>query len=167
MRCGRRRKFGSRESNGRLQRISAAGRDANQTEMVTVLRQSHRLGSTEQLLESPIGRFVLRDRLGREYYDSALEFGCLCRHYFAALGVTRFINEGHRGSGLGVSPAKTRVLAREVERLETALQKLNPSGFAAMRSLAVFENEIAPQSEPGAVVVLLELGKLLRKTGRR
>lgn len=166
MRSGRRRKSGPREANGRVQRISEAERDTKQAEMRTVLQQQHRRGSTDQRLESPIGRFTVRNKLPWEYYDAALEFGSLCRFYLHALGAQRVVNEGTNGSGLGVTAAKTRWLAAEVERLETVLQKLNPAGFAGLRALCVFEQEICQEAEPSTIIVLMELGQLLKKVGR-
>jgi hypothetical protein len=109
-------------------------------------------------------RSALKAKLHRAIYDAGL---ALARHYFHARGITRFIDEGHRGSGLGVSAAKTRLLERELERLENPLQKLNPLGFSAVRALCIFENEIAREAEPAAIIVLCELGELLRMVGEK
>lgn len=71
------------------------------------------------------------------------------------------------GSGCGVSPAKAKWLESELDRIETILLRLNPMGYAALRTLCVHEREIAPEAEPAAIIVLCELGQLLRKVGSR
>jgi hypothetical protein len=169
---GRPARNGHRELNGKLKRMAAAERNASLGEKIQVLSQPHRRAvdigdALDQKRESILGRFVIRNKLRPELYDAGIEFGSLCRHFYHSKGVTTFIREGHRGSGLGISPAKTAQLEREVERLEAPLLKLSAPGFSAVRTMCVFENEIAPQVEPAAIIVLAELATLLRKTGRR
>jgi len=71
VRCGRKRLNGHREVNGRLLRIKAAERDPLMVEKLQVLAQPHRRGDLDQLVESPLGRFVLRNKLHRVLYDLA------------------------------------------------------------------------------------------------
>jgi hypothetical protein len=165
-RAGRKRKFGPREQNGRLKRILAAHRDRDIAEMVTVLSQPHRRGDTEQKLESPLGRLVLRNKLGSELYDAGVEYGGLVRHFHAAKGVPSIISEGS-GSGAGVSPEKAKKLGDELERIEPPLKKLSYTGYSAVRMLCVHEREIPPSSEYWAVEVLFLLAQLLKKLGSR
>jgi hypothetical protein len=149
-----------------LRRYSLSERDPEMVEKAQVLAQPHRRGhGTDQLAESPIGRLVLKHKLRREYYDAALELGVLVRHFFAARLETKPIISLGFGSGRGVSPEKAKWLAAELDRIEMALHGLNPLGYSALKTLAVHECEIAPQAEPAAIVVLLELGRLLRKVG--
>jgi hypothetical protein len=165
-RPGRKRKIGSREPNGRLARIKTAERDKGMIEMITVLRQPHRMGDLDQYRESPLGRFILCNKLRRELYDAGVEYGCLVRHFHAAKGVQRIIVEG-TGSGRGVSPEKTKWLTREVRRLERPMRKLSMPGFLAVRRLAVYETEISSTYAAPATVVLYFLALMLKKLGRR
>ena len=167
-RAGRRRKLGPREPNGRLKRILAADRDRNVgiAEMVTVLSQPHRRGDTSQLVESPLGRFTLRHRLDRPYYDAGIEYGAMVRHFHAAKGVPSIISEGS-GSGAGVSPEKAKQLSDELQRIEPPLKKLSYTGFSALRMLCVHEREIPSGSEYWAVETLFLLAHLLKKLGSR
>jgi hypothetical protein len=109
---------------------------------------------------------TLKHELGREYYDAGLEYGSLCRHFFVAHGINLDFSEGHRGQGLGVAPSTARKLGNELERIEPVLQRLDRAGFSSLKTLCVHERAIDAREEPGAVIVLLELGRLLRKTGR-
>src|ERR1700730_14475530 len=79
-RCGRPKKNGIREANGRLQR----GRDPTQVEKLQVLSQQHRRGETDQRIESPLGRLTLKHKLDRAYFDAGLEYAGMVRCYYAA-----------------------------------------------------------------------------------
>jgi hypothetical protein len=63
-------------------------------EKLTVLKQPHRLGDTDQRLESPLGRFVVRNKLRPELYDAGIEYGGLVRHFYHAKGVQIDFSEG-------------------------------------------------------------------------
>jgi len=168
MRPGRKRKFGHREPNGRLQRIVAAERDQRLRagETFTVMMQPHRRGDNSQLSESPLGRFCLRNKLRSELYDTGIEYGGLVRQFFAAKGIPQPSSDGG-GSGRGVSPEKAIKLKEELERLEKPIKRSNPLGFSAVRTLTVHEQEIPPPVEPETVSVLYYLAQMLRKLGRR
>ena len=174
MRAGRKRKSGAREASGRLQRLLAADRNRNLTiDQLVVLSQPHRRGDTDQCCESPLGRFVLQNCLGKdgkpryEIYDAGREYGDLVRHYHAAKIETKPIISNGSGSGRGVSEEKARWLAREVRRLERPLRKLSMPGFLAVRRLAVYEYEISVSYTGSAKVILYFLAILLKKLGRR
>ena len=174
VRAGRPRKFGGREKNGRIKRASVSARDPMMLEQLYVLRQPHRRGDTDQLLESPLGRLVIRHKLAREYFDAATEYGGMVRCFYAAkmpagamTGIPQLPGDDRVGSGNGVSQEKAVWLEKELKRLETPLKALSRRGFSALRMLAVHEKEIAPQAEHVAIVVLCELGSLLRKVGKR
>jgi len=166
MRVGRKRKPGPRELNGRLLRIKNAERESGMGEMLVVLRQPHRNFDTDQMRESPLGRFCICNKLRRELYDAAIEYGCLVRHFHAAKGIPRIIIEGS-GSGRGVSPEKAKRLTKEVRRIENLMRKLSMPGFLAVRRLAVYESEISSTYASSAVVILYFLAILLKKLGRR
>jgi hypothetical protein len=174
MRCGRPRKNGHREPNGRIKRIEASERRLLLGERRQVADQPHRRGDTSQLCGDPLGRFVLRHQLPRGLYDAATEYAGMVRCFYAAKlpsgamsGVPQLPGDDRRGGGDGVAPAKAVWLQKQLEWIEQPLQKLSPAGFVALKMLAVFEREIAPEAEPMAIVVLCELGSLLRKVGKR
>ena len=89
------------------------------------------------------------------------------RHFFRAKGINLEIDEGHPSTGAGVSEVTTRWLAKEVERVEEPLKKLNRAGFGGLRRLAVFETDALPGTEASTAKVLYRLALLLRKLGRR
>ena len=166
-RIGRKRKLGPREPTGRLKRLLAADRDRNITvDQLIVLSQPHRLGDNEQLLESPLGRLVMRNKLRREMYDSGIEYGGLVREFYAAKGIPQPTSDGG-GSGRGVSEEKAQKLKEELHRLEGPLKRLSIFGFSALRSLTVHEREIHSLLEPSAISTLYLLAQLLRKLGSR
>ena len=167
-RVGRKRKFGPREPNGRLQRMIDVDRERRilAGETITVLLQPHRRGEISQLAESPLGRFCLRHKLRQELYDTGIEYGGIVRQFYAAKGIPQPSSDGG-GSGRGVSPEKAIKLKEELERLEKPLKRSSPIGFGALRKLAVHEEEIAPPVEPETVSVLYLLAQMLRKLGRR
>jgi hypothetical protein len=154
--------------------MAAAERNSQITEKLTVLSQSHRRtisgdlrDALDQRRESPVGRFVIRNKLAPELYDAALEYGNLVRFHCAVKARAVDIREGNGSGGGEISAEKAKWLAKEVERLDRPLRKLNPVGFSAVRTLAAMEREIAPEAEPATIIVLAELGSLLKKTGRR
>lgn len=167
-RPGRKRKVGHREPNGRLQRMLDVDRERRLLagETITVLMQPHRRGDTDPRRESPLGRFCLRNKLGREMYDTGIEYGGLVRQFFAAKGIPQPSSDGG-GTGRGVSPEKAVKLKEELERLEKPIKRSNPVGFSAVRKLTVHEQEIPPPAEPETVSVLYYLAQMLRKLGRR
>lgn len=118
-------------------------------------------------IRSALGRFVLRNRLRPELYDAGLEYGNLVRFYCGVKARHIDIRDRPSGAGGDVSPQKAKWLAKELVRLNTPLRKLDPVGFSAVRTLAAMECEIAHEAEPSAVIILCELGRLLRKVGRR
>ena len=147
--------------------MEAAERRGLLGERFQVANQPHRRGDMDQLLENPLGRLIIRHKLRREYYDAGQEYGGLVRHFYHAHGIQLDFSEGRGGNGLGVRPGTAKWLAEELERIEPPLQKLNPLGFSALKTLCVHEREIAPEAEQVAIIVLCELGSLLRKVGRR
>jgi len=167
-RAGRKRKFGPREPNGRLSRMLAAERERRLIagETITVMMQPHRRGDNRRELESPLGRFVLRNKLRDELYDTGIEYGGLVRQFYAAKGIPQPSSDGG-GSGRGVSPEKAIKLKEELDRLEKPLKRTSPVGFSALRKLTVHEQEIDPPVEPETVSVLYLLAQMLRKLGRR
>jgi hypothetical protein len=174
LRCGRKRQTGARELNGRLRRASVTERDPEMLETLFVLRQPHRRGEIDQRIESPLGRLVLRHKLPRELYDAATEYAGMVRCFYAAkmpagatMGIPQLPGDDRHGLGAGVSQEKAVWLEKELRRLEVPLRRLDPVGFSALKTLCVHERDIAPEAEMATVVVLRELGLLLRKTGRR
>jgi hypothetical protein len=167
-RVGRKRKYGHREANGRLARMLAEERDRRimSGETVTVLMQPHRRGDTSEKCESPLGRFVLRNKLREELYTTGIEYGGLVRQFYAAKGIPQPSSDGG-GSGRGVSPEKAMKLKEELDRLEPPLKRSSPVGFGGLRQLTVHEQEIPLPVEPETVSVLYLLAQMLRKLGRR
>lgn len=73
--CGKRRP---------AQRIADAQKAAEESEMRVVLAQPHRRGNRSQLAESPLGRFVLENRLERELFDAGEAYAAMKRRWLAA-----------------------------------------------------------------------------------
>jgi hypothetical protein len=141
---GRKKRSGAREANGRLKRIKAAQRDATAIEKRDVLAQPHRHGDLDQRLESPLGRFTLRQHLRPEIFDAGVEYGHLARVWLAAKVASRIgIVEAYAGSR--PVTARARWLTKELFRLETPLKKLDPVGFSGLRALAVYERDVIPR----------------------
>jgi hypothetical protein len=161
VRCGRKRKFGPREANGRLQRIKDAERRGRLGERFQVANQPHRLGVDDPLLESPLGRFVLRHKLHRAAFDAGLAFGTLSHRYLSAKARGTDIREAPSGSGADISEEKAKWLAAEVARIERPLREMSPVGFAAVSMMAVYEREPPPRSETEAIGVLFGLARML------
>jgi hypothetical protein len=152
--CGRKRKPGKRERNGRSQRPPARERDVRDF----VLSQPHRRGQdrNDPFLESPLGRFVLKHKLDRLCYDSALGYGRLSGKVFSSRGATRPIlgTRSSAGSGKEMSTATARHLQRELEQVDKRLCK---NGIRALRTLALFELEALPEDTEAAVATLRAL----------
>jgi hypothetical protein len=152
--CGRKRKPGKREKNGRVQRAPAVSRDVRDM----VLSQPHRQGQdrNDPFLESPLGRFVLKHKLDRLCYDSALAYGRLAGKVFSSRGATRPIlgTRSSTGSGKEMSTATARHLQRELEQVDKRLCK---NGIRALRTLALFELEALPEDTEAAVATLRAL----------
>jgi hypothetical protein len=91
----------------------------------------------------------------------------MVRHYYVAKGVQLNFSEGRGGNGAGVPPHIARKLEEELTRIEPPLQRLSRNGFSALRTLCVHERSITEADEGSAIICLLELGQLLRKTWRR
>jgi hypothetical protein len=90
-RRGRPRKSGVRQPCGRIRQPTAAERAAAalarlNAEKNLVLAQPHRRQfGDDQLAESPLGRFVLSNRLPRELHESGTSYARLWRHVRADL----------------------------------------------------------------------------------
>jgi hypothetical protein len=161
-RAGRPKKSGRREPNGRIARICARERDAQQVEKLVVLRQPHRKGDSDQLCESSLGRFILHNRLDRALYHAGLTYGSLVRFYCYAKASSVGINEGQGGSGAGVSPEKAKKLTEEVAHIERSLRQISPIGFSGVKILCVFEKDVAPGATAETTGALFGLARLLR-----
>jgi hypothetical protein len=64
--------------------------------MAVALAQPHRKGARDPrdpYLESPLGRFVLKHKLDRLCYDTALGYAGLVRAAFASLGIPQPVRE--------------------------------------------------------------------------
>jgi hypothetical protein len=157
MRTGRKRKKGTRERNGRVQRPPVAARDIRDV----VFAQPHRRGAVDPrdpFLESLLGQFILRHKLDRLTYDAALAYAILTRRVFAVRGIPQPHRDGHRVlDGLGVSSEAARQLQEALRLLERRLRKVSGDGFRAARQLAVFEKEALPEQAEEAAAVLREL----------
>ena len=164
MRVGRPRKPGHREPNGRIKRDAAHAKKLALGERYQVANQPHRRdfpNSHDELLESPLGRFVLRHSLDRALYRGGLAFGTLVRRYLSAKARPADIREAPSGSGADLPEEKARRLAQDVTRIEGVLRPLSPLGFSAVQAMSVYEREPPPGSEIEAVGVLFGLAKLL------
>jgi hypothetical protein len=123
-----------------------------------VLAQPHRQGHdrNDPFLESPLGRFVLKHGLDRLCYDAALTYGRLAGRVFSSRGATRPIlgTRPETGSRPEMSAEMARRLQRELAETDGRLCK---EGIRALRTLALFENEVLPDDAEAAVAVLRAL----------
>ena len=152
-RAGRKRKSCCRrERNGRRQRSPGTYQDP----MAVALSQPHRRGNRDPLLESPLGRFVLKHKLDRLCYDSALSYGRLAGRVFSTRGASRPIlgTRPEAGSRPEMSSEKARHLQRE---LELVGKRLRNEGIRALRTLALFELEALPEDTEAGLATLRAL----------
>jgi hypothetical protein len=90
---GRPRKPGPRYANGTLKRPTRAQKakaaqlaQAALAERLPVLKQPHRLGDDDRLLESPLGRILIRHNAPRELFSVGCALGTLVRTWSNAVG---------------------------------------------------------------------------------
>lgn len=90
---GRPRKPGPRDGSGRLKKPSRAQRAKAErsaavvlAEKLPVLKQPHRLGNDDRLVESPLGRILIRHNASRELFTIGVNFGELVRAWSRAIG---------------------------------------------------------------------------------
>jgi hypothetical protein len=103
-----------------------------------------------------LGRFVLKHKLDRLCYDSALAYGRLAGMVFSSRGATRPIlgTRPETGSRPEMSAEKARRLQRELAEVDSRLHK---NGIRALRTLALFELEALPEDTEAAVATLRAL----------
>jgi hypothetical protein len=90
---GRPKKPGPRYANGALKKPTVAQKTkaerlaaAALAEKLPVLKQPHRLGVADRLLESPLGRILIRHNAPRELFTTGVNFGELYRVWSRATG---------------------------------------------------------------------------------
>lgn len=125
-RPGRKRREGQREPNGRVQRPTAAEREAARLrreagERATVLAQPHRRGNYDQLCVSPLGRHVLNSGLRRELYDAGEEYAETVRRWRALKGVPVSLQAIGAGSGREIADETVRRLCARLEAMRAAI----------------------------------------------
>lgn len=162
-RKGRNRKPGPREASGRPQRPSVADLDEmNRTErlkpMAVVLAQPHRLGSTDQLCASAVGRFILYHRLAREIYDAANDYLELVVRWRVAKGIPVRIRM-HAGTGDGASSETVAGWTQQIARIELGIGQITKSGCVAMRRLILDDEDIIGQYEHETITALYQLAR--------
>jgi hypothetical protein len=127
--------------------------------MAAVLAQPHRRGAKDPkdpFLESPLGRFVLRQELPRTSYDTALTYASLVRRNFAVAGIPQPVSTGvHATADREMSTEAARKLQNELNQVEQRLGGISRTGLNGLRALAVDEREAL--SEEDAALILLEL----------
>ncbi len=149
---GRARRNGVREQNGRLQRPTAAEREAARLrreagERATVLAQPHRRGNTDQMCSSALGRHVLDCRLRRELYDAGEEYASTTRRWRAAKGVPEPFIAGAKGNGAGASDeAVERLSARLNAMRKYVTVTSGPEALSALDKVALEDRDT-----PGAI----------------
>jgi hypothetical protein len=154
---GRKRKNGRRERNGRVKRQPAVARE---DVMGVALRQPHRRNAVnprDSLLESALGRFVIKHDLDFISYGAALDFARLTRKVFASLGVPQPVGDGRQATGRAFDDEIVQRLRCELDEIETRLRSVGRAGFDALRQLALFERETLPEQAKEAALVLCEL----------
>ena len=118
-------------------------------------------GNPDQMCGDALGRFVLVHRLGREVYDLGQRYGLLVRRFYASRGIPLFFRD-RGGSGRGISEVATKAIADSLREIDGALVKVSRPGLSAVRTLYVFENEIAPAVEADGREVLVALQNFKR-----
>lgn len=168
-RPGRKRKMAPRTPCGKIKlrrptmtELATLDREARQSEMQVVLLQPHRLGDTDQLCVSALGRFVKAHKLRREYHDAAESYAGLVRRLWAAKGVPTDQRSGETGSGIGPSDATVRKWEKEELAVRTALMRVHTQAFLTVRRVAIEDREIRDEMAQfliaGLKVVAVEYG---------
>lgn len=130
------RQAGPRWPCGRLKQPSGPARqrqlNRQEAEIVSVvLAQPHRRGNLDQLAADALGRFVLRMRFRREFYDAAQAYKRLRLRFLQAFGAPlqeRLESRGTvRSSGAGPSWREIRRWSEELARID---RDLSPFGWA-------------------------------------
>lgn len=169
-RAGRkRRELITREPNGRpkrptVQQLEELQRQRFDFEKAIVLSQPHRRGDSDQRRASPLGRFVLDNKLRPELYDAGNEYAGLVRRLWAAKGVPSDQKGAAGSTGLGPSDATVRGWERREEALRTALMRLSSQTFLNIRRITVEEREVKTEFYAevvaGLMTLAVEMGRI-------
>lgn len=177
--AGRKRKAGTREPNGRVQRptvdrlneMTAASR---RKEQQTVLDQPHRQGIRDKhgdewaghaWAESPLGRFCIRHKLRHEYYDAGLAYASIVSCWRGAKGVPHSATKGDGGS-CAEGPDEDAVARwqKQMIGIETVMRREGINCFLAVRTLVLDVGDIGLDQDRAALAglfaVAVELGTL-------
>lgn len=147
-------------------------RQKNMAEMRLVMSQPHRRGfekatpDVQRMLESPLGRFVLRYRLKSALFEAGKEYSLKLRRLWAAKGVPTDVSlGGGGGTGSGPSDATVRRWEREIEAIENELRRSLPQSraYVAVRHLAIDEQELPVTAHEMAITGLMALAKAMEK----
>lgn len=161
-RAGRKRKPGTRERNGRLKRptleqIKAKQKELGDVEKVTVLAQPHRLGNTDTLCASALGRFCLSYKPPKGCYDAGLTYASLKSKWLAAVGAPRDVRMG--GSGRDIPAKIVHGWAARIAAMEDAMLRAGGvAGLGWIEDLAVYDRgEIGAYAAPIAMRAIIAL----------
>ena len=170
--AGKKREFGAREPSGKLQRPTAAEREAARLrreagERATVLAQPHRRGNQDQLCASALGRHCLDHRLRRELFDAGEEYAETARRWRALKGVPVGLQAIGAGSGTEIADEAVKRLCARLESMRTAVTA--NGGVETLRALdrVALDHETLPGAigfrVTGALITLAEeLGLIAR-----
>jgi hypothetical protein len=116
----------------------------------------HAKDPKDPFLESPLGRFVLRQELPRICYDIALDYAKLVRRSFAAAGIPQPVTTGYHATGdCEMSAEVARRLQNELREIEKKLRGISRAGLSGLRALAVDERPALLEEDTS--LALLEL----------
>lgn len=172
--AGKKRKFGAREPSGKLQRPTAAEREAARLrreagERATVLAQPHRRGNYDQLCASALGRHVLDHGLRRELYDAGEEYAETARRWRALKGVPVGLQAVGAGSGGEVADEAVIRLSKRLDEMRKAI--VANGGIETLRTFerVALDHERVPGAiafrVTGALITLAEdLGLIARNS---
>ena len=160
----RARKSGPRYPSGRLK---YATRDPVCDEVtVTVLRQPHRKGDTDQRRASALGRFVLAYRMRSEIYDSGNEYAELVARWRAARGIPTDVRLGVGGCGEGPADETVREWNKKIEMVHAAITLVAKPGLPLIRTLILDDRDIDATDAIVTQSALSELAYALGRLGR-
>ncbi len=148
-RAGKRRKIGPREPSGKVQRPTAAEREAARLrreagERATVLAQPHRRGNYDQLCATALGRHVLDHGLLRELYDAGEEYAQTTHRWRALKGVPVGLQAVGIGSGAEIADEAVKRLSKRLDDMRKAV--VANGGAETLRALdrVVLDHEWLP-----------------------
>lgn len=147
-RAGRKRKPGDRFPCGQLKKIVDAEKAASMVQKSVVLNQPHRQGEESQLAGSALGRFVLRRRLRREYFDAGEQWASTKRKWLSCRDAPLPDQPGGGTGGDVPMEVYDGWLKADAEASRAMERAAGLEGLSAVRALAFEDADLPPAYPP-------------------